>query len=162
MSMKKNARILRKKLRSAGLPFRELTIGEECILYRATIGKFSGKFPTYVVGVGVEDDCLRCRSVFPVSVPKKRRRDVAEYMARANYDMKCGTLQLNFDDGTVIAYCSCMPSLINEEGNRAVECMFALAPTMLDAHSETLLKVIAGELSPLEAYKEFERRIENA
>ena len=102
-------------------------------------------FETYDVGVGVEEDCIRCRAVFPVAVQEARRRDVAEYIARANFELKFGSLQLNIEDGAIVAYLAYPMSAVLAEGDEAIKMAFGLPASLLDVHSNELIKIASGE-----------------
>ena len=145
MTFQDNVEFVRKRVKTMGFPVAEMALGEECVLFKSTVGKFAGAFETYDVGVGVEEDCIRCRAVFPVAVQEARRRDVAEYIARANFELKFGSLQLNIEDGAIVAYLAYPMSAVLAEGDEAIKMAFGLPASLLDVHSNELIKIASGE-----------------
>lgn len=63
--------------------------------------RFTGSAGTWtcLVQAREEQEQLLVYSIAPLRVPAERRRDVAEYLTRANYGLVLGNFELDFADG---------------------------------------------------------------
>lgn len=94
-------------------------------------------------------------SVFPVRVPADQLVEAAEFITRANYGLVIGNFEMDFTDGEVRYKTS-----VDVEGVDLVEplvrhLIYANVLTM-DKYLPGLLRVLYGELSPVEALVEVE------
>ncbi|MEQ8996792.1 MAG: YbjN domain-containing protein [Coleofasciculus sp. B1-GNL1-01] len=94
-------------------------------------------------------------SICPVTVPKAKRRGLAEFIARANYGMVIGNFELDFAEGEV-AY----KTSIDVEGSTLTfPQMKRLVDTnvaMMDQYLPGIKSVIQGDASPEEAIAQIE------
>ena len=54
-----------------------------------------------VAHVNIELEQLYCYACSPTMVPESRRREVAEYLTRANYGLRIGNFEMDLRDGEV-------------------------------------------------------------
>lgn len=94
-------------------------------------------------------------AVCSMKAPPDRRRDVAEFLSRANYGMIIGNFEIDFDDGEVR-----YKSAIDVEGE---DLSFTLAKNvvypavlMMDKYFEGLMRVIYGAADPAAIIQEIE------
>jgi len=96
-------------------------------------------------------------SICPVTVPKAKRRALAEFIARANYGMVIGNFELDFAEGE-IAY----KTSIDVEGSTLTfPQMKRLVDTnvaMMDHYLPGIKSVIQGDASPEEAIAKIEKQ----
>ncbi|MFP4101713.1 YbjN domain-containing protein [Coleofasciculus sp.] len=96
-------------------------------------------------------------SICPVTVPKAKRRALAEFIARANYGMIIGNFELDFAEGEV-AY----KTSIDVEGSTLTfPQMKRLVDTnvaMMDRYLPGIKSVIQGDASPEEAIAKIEKQ----
>ncbi|MFP4579076.1 MAG: YbjN domain-containing protein, partial [Coleofasciculus sp.] len=96
-------------------------------------------------------------SICPVTVPKAKRRGLAEFIARANYGMVIGNFELDFAEGE-IAY----KTSIDVEGSTLTfPQMKRLVDTnvaMIDRYLPGIKSVIQGDASPEEAIAKIEKQ----
>lgn len=52
-----------------------------------------------IARVDEKDQFANVTSLCPIKPPESRRRDVAEYLTRANYHLKQGNFEMDFEDG---------------------------------------------------------------
>ena len=96
-------------------------------------------------------------SICPVTVPKAKRRALAEFIARANYGMVIGNFELDFAEGEV-AYKTSIDveglTLTFPQMKRLVDTNVA----MMDQYLPGIKSVIQGDASPEEAIRQIEKQ----
>ena len=95
----------------------------------------------------------------PNKVPECRRLAMADFLARANYGMKFGALEMDYQDGEV----RFKMSAVLREGQlspQMVHAMVGLSLTTLDRHYPALMAVCFGNQLPSEAVQTIEGRPE--
>jgi hypothetical protein len=121
---------------------------------------FAGKNANYEGVIVVEEDpedilvLLRA----PNKAPESRRLAVADFLARANYGMKFGAIEMNFADGDA----RFKMSTVLREGQlsrQMVHAMIGISLTTLDRHYPALMAVCFGNQLPSEAVKTVEGRL---
>ncbi|HMV67080.1 MAG TPA: YbjN domain-containing protein [Myxococcota bacterium] len=121
---------------------------------RVSIDGQSGKFAGF--SIAYDDRSQLCfYTVLPMNAPAERRLPVAEFIARANYNMIIGNFEIDFSDGEIRYKTS-----IDIEGGTLTQMMcknlvYANVTTM-DRYFPGLAAVIAGAKSPAEAVAEIE------
>lgn len=90
--------------------------------------------------------------ILDVTVPENQRKEVAEYLTRANYGVICGNFEMDMRDGEVrykytVDNDSCVPS------DQLFEKSLAISEIMLLRYGDNLLKVMVGMLNAEEAIK---------
>ena len=89
-------------------------------------------------------------------VPDARRRDVMEYLTRANYGLLLGNFELDLNDGEVRFKCA-----IDVEGGEVTHTQYQnllyVAVSMLDRYFPGLQRVIQGSADPAAAIAEVEQ-----
>lgn len=94
-------------------------------------------------------------SVFPVRVPADQLADAAEFITRANYGLVIGNFEMDFTDGEVRYKTSVDVEGIDLAEPLVRHLIYANVLTM-DKYLPGLLRVLYGELTPLEALTEVE------
>ena len=93
--------------------------------------------------------------VAPVKAPEEERSAVAEYITRANYGLRIGNLEMDFDDGEI----RCKSSIDFENStldtNLIKNVIYPAVHTM-DIYLPGLLSVMNGNQSPEQAIAEIE------
>lgn len=107
--------------------------------------------------IDVDDDVVQCFTITKASAEKESVRSaVSEFIARANYGLKLGTFELDWNDGE-IRY----RSYIDCEGGASptkpqMENLLYVGPAMFERYGENLLAVINGEKTPAQAVADAE------
>lgn len=94
-------------------------------------------------------------SVFPIKAPEEKRRDIAEFITLANYNMILGNFELDFDDGEIRYKVSTLCGDI-ELAHEYVERQVDMGFYMLDRYGEGILSVLYGNVSPKDAIQKIE------
>jgi hypothetical protein len=117
-------------------------IGEDSVAGRIRTDKAA-----YELFMTVDEprECLFCYLVFPTRAPERRRQAVAELLARANWRLALGSLDLDFSDGDVRFRCA----VDVEDGvltPKMLENMVSAGVWTLDTYHDALVRVmISGE-----------------
>jgi hypothetical protein len=123
-------------------------LGDKSV-YRVQYAGKSGSFPCYLQ-VRLELEQLLVYAVCPVRVPEPARPSVAEFITRANYGLRIGNFELDYDDGEVRYKTS-----LDFEGEsltfNLVRGLLYPAVHTLDLYLPGVLAVSHGEKTPLEA-----------
>lgn len=119
--------------------------------------KVKNKFGHTEIVFHAQKDRLMVRSLIPLSADEDTLAAVAEYLLRANYGMKNGCFDFDFNDGEISfrlpIYCGEEVSApTHEQINFAVDsCLFAV-----QRYSDGLVKVIYGLETPKDAIEKIE------
>ncbi len=94
-------------------------------------------------------------SYFPVNVPPEKRADVAEFITRANYGMRVGNFELDYEDGEVRFKTSV--DVENVEMSQALVSNHVYANVWtMDRYLPGLFAVIYGNINPKDAAEQIE------
>ena len=99
------------------------------------------------VVIQINDDSIIAYAIAPINVPEEKRQAACEFIARANYGLKVGTLEMDMNDGeirnrTYIIAKDALPNLADVE--KCVDFSFLV----LDRYGKGLLPMIYGNLTP--------------
>lgn len=103
---------------------------------------------------GEERQHVTFYSVLPYDAPTDRQQAVSEYITRANYDLSVkyeiglGNFEMNFADGSIRFKTGSIDTFMTTQ---LMASLVYNNVAVVDAHLDALLKVIKGELSPVEA-----------
>jgi len=91
-------------------------------------------------------------SIYPIKVPKAKRRTLGEFIARANYGMMIGNFELDFTDGEIRYKTS-----IDVEGDRLsfalIQQLVYANVTMMDKYLPGMKLVLESGMSPEDAIR---------
>lgn len=105
----------------------------------------------------VREDCFSTLTTLPLSADENYRLAVAEYLTRANFNMRNGNFEMNMEDGEIRfkTYCHVAQGGFDTEGAR----LCILLPfLMIDRYGDGLIEVLFGLKSPKEAFDTAERK----
>ena len=117
-----------------------------------TLNMSAKNFTSVRIVVQINDDSIISYAIAPINVPEEKRQAACEFIARANYGMKVGTLEMDMNDGeirnrTYIIAKDGLPKLADVE--KCVDFSFLV----LDHYGKGLLPMIYGNLTPEAAVK---------
>jgi hypothetical protein len=129
-------------------------VADESIVYAV----YQGENGRYDCLAGVRDEAgqFLFYSVCPVPVGEDRRAAVAEFVARANYDMVLGNFELDFDDGE-IRYKTSAPIEGAQLSPAIVALLVLVNLKTMDQYMPGILSVLHGGISPRDAIEKIER-----
>ena len=112
-----------------------------------TLNMSTKNFTGARVVVQINDDSIIAYAIAPINVPAEKRQAACEFIARANYGLKVGTLEMDMNDGeirnrTYIIAKDALPNLADVE--KCVDFSFLV----LDRYGKGLLPMIYGNLTP--------------
>lgn len=118
------------------------------------VASFSGQVASYrVIGrIEADQDLFQVFGLIPIRVPKGCRPAVAEAITRANFGLKVGNFEMDFDDGELryqIAHLLAGDSLDGETVRRLIGTTMA----MMDRYLPAILSVIYGNELPADAVR---------
>lgn len=102
--------------------------------------------------VDLHDSCFITYGGIDLSAQEDKRKEVAEYLTRANYGLRFGNFELDMRDGEIRYKCAvdcenCMPS------NEIIERSLDIPVVMYQRYGDNLLKVMFGMTSAEEAIR---------
>ena len=112
-----------------------------------TLNMSAKNFTSVRIVVQINDDSIISYAISPINVPEEKRQAACEFIARANYGLKVGTLEMDMNDGeirnrTYIIAKDALPNLADVE--KCVDFSFLV----LDRYGKGLLPMIYGNLTP--------------
>jgi hypothetical protein len=127
---------------------------EENYVYRAGVAGLNGEVACFAQ-VRVDLEQFLFYVVMPVRVPEHMRPAVADFLTRANYGLRIGNFEMDFDDGEVR-----YKSSVDFEGTELTRPLIrnAVYPAVqtMDRYLPGILAVIFGGKEPAEAIAEVE------
>ena len=128
-------------------------LGEKPI-YRMGFAGRNGRFACYAQ-VRVDLEQLVFYVMVPVKAPEEQRPLVAEFVTRANYGLRIGNFELDYNDGEVRFKSSLHFESVPLDP-RLIRAALEPAVTTMDRYLPGLMAVIYGGQSPLEAIGQIE------
>ena len=112
-----------------------------------TLNMSTKNFTGSRVVIQINDDSIIAYAIAPINVPEEKRQAACEFIARANYGLKVGTLEMDMNDGeirnrTYIIAKDALPNLAD------VEKCVDFSSLVLDRYGKGLLPMIYGNLTP--------------
>jgi hypothetical protein len=103
-----------------------------------------------ILDIREQSDILLFYTVLPVMVAEELRIKVSEFIARANYGLRIGNLEMDFKDGEVRykTYANTNQSCINTD---IVRHLIHANIQTFEKYAEGILKVVYSDLSPEDA-----------
>ncbi len=135
-------------------------LDERELRYRADHGPglisvdFRGEVGMYRVIAAVDegDEVFEVFACAPIRVPEGARSSVAETLVRANYGLKLGKLEMDYDDGEIrFQIAHALPNGVLDD--RDIARSFGAAMATLDRYLPAVLSVIYGNERPQDAIR---------
>ncbi len=100
--------------------------------------------------INEDDDMFQFFTFIPLRIPPERRADLAEFITRANYGMKIGKFEMDFEDGELRFHTSVRYTdrLLQDEIIRDV---IGINLVTADRYFPALTRLLFGGLSPEDA-----------
>ena len=119
--------------------------------------KLHGKLNTARMLVLVRENNFSTLTTCPIRADENSRLAAAEFLTRANYNMRNGNFELSMEDGEIRfkTYLHASDGVIDVEGARLAILMPFL---MFDRYGDGLLEVVFGFKSPREAMEDIEQK----
>ena len=152
-SYKENAEIIKKFLDEDDWHYEMHDHGRAAV-FTGGIGGFKGIYNSFRFLLIVGDDELQNYATLPASA-KDKLPQMAEFITRANYGLKYGDFEMDWNDGEVRFHLAFPMSAV-----RAVKILLPtllmLPAKMLDQYSKGFTEVLMGLKSPADAIKDCE------
>jgi len=94
-------------------------------------------------------------SLCPVDAPEQRKAAVAEFLTRANYGLILGNFELDYEDGE-IRYKTSIDVVNDRLSPELIRNLVYTNVLVMDRYLPGIMKVIYGEVAPLDAVREIE------
>ncbi len=118
-----------------------------------TLGmNLKGKLSSCRVLVVIDDKNIQCFTVCPIKATEDVRPQVAEFLTRANYGLKIGKFELDYNDGEV-RYQSILPCSEGVPCIKDVERVIVVGFLMFQRFGDGLVKNLMGFGNPAEDIK---------
>lgn len=139
------------------------TFDEEEGVFRAKI-KLKGRLNRCELTVHIHEDYYVAYSGIAINADEESIPLVAEYLHRANYCLKMGAFEIDYNDGEIRFKvfvdcgddCDCLPS------ESIIYRSLEMGGVMFDTYGEGLLDIIFKNVSPIDALAEAEKEQQTA
>ena len=118
------------------------------------IGGFKGLYNSFRFVMFVEDDVAQNYATLPVSF-KDELPQMAEFITRANYGLKYGAFEMNYDNGDVRFHLT-FPMAAIRADKMLLQMLLAIPAQMLDKYAKGFSEVFWDLKTPEEAIKDCE------
>jgi hypothetical protein len=114
-----------------------------------------GEVATYWTAARVEEDLFQVACFSPLRVPVGSRCDIAEALVRANYGLRIGKFELDFDDGEIRFQVS---QILDGDavGEAVIDRMIGTAVNMMETYLTAFMSVVYGNEEPADAIRRVE------
>lgn len=127
---------------------------EERYMFRVNFSGKNGLLRCYA-SVKVDLQQYVFYAISPIKVPEELRMAVAEFITRANYGLRIGNFELDYNDGEV-RYKSSLDFEDTELNDELIRHATYAAVQTMDHYLPGLMRVIYGGATPYEAIREIE------
>ena len=152
-SYKENAEIIKKFLDEDDWHYEMHDHGRAAV-FTGGIGGFKGIYNSFRFLLIVGDDEVQNYTTLPASA-KEMLPQMAEFITRANYGLKYGAFEMDWNDGEIRFHLTTPMSAILADRRRLIE-LLAIPSQMLDRYSRGFTEVLMGLKSPVDAIKDCE------
>ena len=128
---------------------------EKAMVFTGGLGGFGGMYNSFKFLMVVGEDEAQTYVMFPVSAPKDKLQQMAEFVIRANYGLRYGGLEMDFTDGEIRFHMTLPMQAIFAE-RELIVVLLGLPAKELHRYSRGITEVLMGLKSPEEAVKECE------
>lgn len=120
-------------------------------VFTGGIGGFKGLYNSFRFMLVVGDSEVQNYTEFPASA-KEKRTQIAEFITRANYGLKYGAFEMDYNEGDVRFHLT-MPMSAVRADKMILPTLLIAPPRMLDQYSKGFSEVLMGLKTPEEAIK---------
>lgn len=145
---KENAEYVKKILDEENLHY-DMRNDEQATIFIGDIGGFKGLYNSFRFIVAVCDDEAQCFAIFPASA-KEKLAQVAEFITRANYRLKYGEFQMNYNDGEIRFHLT-FPMVALRADRDLIPTLIGYTTRALSDFSKGLTEVLMDLKTPEEA-----------
>lgn len=129
----------------------EMTDTGDTVVFTGRIGGFKGVYESFRFVMAVDEDTVQNFSTYPASA-KDKLPQMAEFLTRANYRMKYGAFEMDWNDGEVRFHVAIPMAAIHADNDEVVR-VLVLPATMLGRYSNGFSSVLLGVKTPAEAVR---------
>lgn len=136
---------------------------EEQGIFRASI-KLDGRLNHCDIKVRLNEDYYIVHSCIAINADEKSIPLVAEYLHRANYGLRIGSFELDYEDGEIrFKVCvDCGDDCDSMPSESVIYRSLEMGGVMFDTYGEGLLDIIFKNVSPIDALAEAEKEQQTA
>ena len=150
---KENAEFVRKFLDANDWHY-EMNDHGRVATFTGGVGGFKGLYNSFRFILFVGEDEVQNYAMFPASA-KDKLPEMAEFITRANYGLKYGDFEMDWDDGEVRFHLA-FPIAAVRADEMILPTLLVAPPKMLDKYSKGFTEVLMGLKTPNDAIKECE------
>lgn len=121
-------------------------------VFTGGIGGFDGMYNSFRFILFVGDDEVQNCAILPASAKDKLPK-IAEFITRANYDIKYGDFEMDWNDGEVRFHLTFPMTAIHAD-KILLPMLLILPPKMLDQYSKGFTEVLMDLKTPADAIKD--------
>ena len=118
------------------------------------VGGFKGLYNSFRFILFVGEDEVQNYATFPASA-KDKLSEMAEFIIRANYGLKYGDFEMDWNDGEVRFHLTFPMSAVRAD-EMILPTLLMAPPRMLDQYSKGFTEVLMGLKTPADAIKDCE------
>lgn len=118
------------------------------------VGGFKGLYNSFRFILFVGEDEVQNYATFPASA-KDKLSEMAEFITRANYGLKYGDFEMDWNDGEVRFHLTFPMSAVRAD-EMILPTLLMAPPRMLDQYSKGFTEVLMGLKTPADAIKDCE------
>lgn len=124
------------------------------MVFTGMVGGFDGIYNSFRFILFVGDDELQNYAMLPACA-KEKLPEMAEFITRANYGLKYGDFEMDWDDGELRFHLT-FPMSSARTDELILPTLMAAPPRMLDRYSKGFAEVLMGLKTPADAIKDCE------
>lgn len=152
MNYKENAEIVKKYLDDHDWHY-DTKETESAIVFSGGVGAPRGVFSSFKFVVLVEDDIVQNITTLPVSM-RDKLAEGAEYVARVNYPLKRGRMNMDFRDGEVNFHFAVPMAAVKADTDEVLSELLCLPGAMLAKYGDGIAKILFNGADPKTAYEQ--------
>jgi len=124
-------------------------------VYRLGMGLENGKVDC-IVDIRIPDKQVLIFSTCPVNIPENKRKQIAEFITRANHNLILGSFELDFDDGELRFKSNYVYDDTYPQSEEIFIRNFLISFRMMDKYIPGIMSVLYANLDPKIAITQIE------
>jgi hypothetical protein len=145
-----------KALSELGLRFEKVVQNSFRTVFRLGVGLENGRADCFVE-IREPDKQLIILTIWPVSIPDNKRKQIAEFITRINYNLILGAFVLDFDDGELRYKCNFVyDNTLPQSEDVFIRNLFT-SFLMMDRYLPGIISIVYANIEPKIAFNQIEK-----
>lgn len=157
MDCKENVEIVKRYLDRNDWHY-EVKETDSAVMFASGVNTENCVFSSIRYRIIVDENCVQNFALLPVGAGEKRA-EVAEFIARVNYPLKRGRLDMDYADGEIRYHLHVPIAAVRQDPDDTLQDVLCLPGLILSRYGNGIAKIVFGDVDPKTAYELCEKEM---